>query len=295
MLATPHRSGWLVLAAVALTFGCTPIRPPSGKSPLLPAQMSPDSVVLDIFFVRFPLGDPEINGPFWSEIDEQHFPAELRRKLLENGFRAGLVGDRLPEKLAQLLELSDRPIGNVLEQKRQLNEVNVEPRVVQRHLQLRAHQRSEIVASEVYPELPVFTCESGLVSGRSYPNAHGILATKFQPRAGNRVWLELVPELQYGEVQQRYVNSCGVVRVEAGQPRHTFDDLTMAATLAPGNMIVVSGLPDRPGSIGYHFFTHETSGKLQQTLMLLRLSQTQHDDLFQAETAEAGSPATDKK
>ena len=30
----------------------------------------------------------------------------------------------------------------------------------------------------------------------------------------------------------------------------------------------------------HHFFTHDTAGQLQQKLLVIRLSQTQHDDMF---------------
>jgi hypothetical protein len=45
-------------------------------------------------------------------------------------------------------------------------------------------------------------------------------------------------------------------------------------------MIVMSSLANRPGSLGHYFFTREADGKLEQKLMVLRLAQTQHDDLF---------------
>ena len=71
--------------------------------------MSPDSVAMDIIFVRVPLGDAEMNGKMWDEIDEQHFPAELRQRLLNSGFRVGLIGNQVPRPLAKLLELNDKP------------------------------------------------------------------------------------------------------------------------------------------------------------------------------------------
>ncbi len=67
----------LLLAVLAMAGCTTPF--PKGKSPLMPAQMSPDSVVLDMFFVRFPFGDPAVNEKLWEEIDEQQFPPELAR------------------------------------------------------------------------------------------------------------------------------------------------------------------------------------------------------------------------
>jgi len=76
------------------------------QSPLRPAQMSADSVVLEMFFVRFPFGDPAANDTLWKEIDEQHFSAEVRGRLSRNGFRAGMISGNLPAELSNLLELA---------------------------------------------------------------------------------------------------------------------------------------------------------------------------------------------
>ncbi len=280
MAFSPHRIGLFALAVLAVVaIGCTPIRP-EGKSPLTPARMSSDSVVLDIFFARFPQGKEDLNGPLWNEIDEQHFPADVRRRLAENGFRVGMVGDRLPSKLAKLLELTDQPTSNATPGETVVTDLESEPCVVRRHLQLRANQRSEIVASEVYEELPVLTCESGEVCGRAYPKAQGVLVAKSSPDRDGRVRLELMPELQYGEVQQRFTGRYGAYRLETGRSRRDFDKLAVTAMLTPGNMIVMSSLPNRVGSLGHRFFSHESSGKVEQKLMVIRLSQTQHDDLF---------------
>ena len=52
-----------------------------------------------------------------------------------------------------------------------------------------------------------------------------------------------------------------------------------SATLPPGAMLVLGSLSSRPGSLGHHFFT-ENDGRLEQKLLVVRLAQTQHDDLF---------------
>ena len=276
--------GLLALAALLAAAGCAPMGPvrPQARSPLTPARMSPDSVVLDIFFVRFPFGQEEANGPLWDEIDEQHFPADVRRRLAQNGFRVGLVGGQPPIRLARLLELKDKPAPNSQAAETAVTELEAEPRVVRRHLQLRAGQRSEIIASEIYEQLPVLTCESGGVCGQSYPKAQGVLAIKANPERDGRVRLDVLPELQYGELRQRYVGRYGALRLETGRSQRSFDELAISACLAPGAMVVLGSVPDRPGSLGHHFFTHPASGKLEQKLMVIRLGQTQHDDLFQA-------------
>lgn len=280
MAFPPPRSILHVLAMIAVA-GCAAI-PPAGKSPLAPARMSADSVALDIFFVRFPYGNEDINDRLWDQVDEQHFPAGLRRQLAQNGFRIGLVGEAVPVKLCQLLELNGAPSA-VKGHETVVTNLAEDPRVVRRHLQLRANQRSEIIASSVYEELPVLTCESGEVSGRSYPKAQGLLVIKSYPQPDGRVRLEVTPELHYGEFRQRYVGSHGVVRLETARSRRTFDNLGVSATLAPGNMILMSSLPNRQGSLGYYFFAHQAPERLEQKLLIIRLSQTQHDGLFSPE------------
>jgi hypothetical protein len=45
-------------------------------------------------------------------------------------------------------------------------------------------------------------------------------------------------------------------------------------------MLILGSLPSRSGSLGHHFFTKENNGRLEQKLLIVRLSQTQHDGLF---------------
>ena len=70
------------------------------------------------------------------------------------------------------------------------------------------------------------------------------------------------------------------MQLNTGRSREVFDRLAAQATLAPGEMLVFSSLPEREGSLGHYFFTEEHSGQLEQKLLVIRLSQTQHDDLF---------------
>lgn len=259
---------------------CAVVHTP-GKSPLVRAQMSPGSVVLDIFFVRFPAGQEEATRRLWEEVDEQQLGAETRRQLNQSGFRAGVVTGQLPTTLAQLLEASGKPASGAGEvQQVCLTEIEADPRVIWRHLQCQTGQRAEVIASQVYDELPVLTTEANGLCGQTYPKAQGLLAVKTFPEADGRVRIGLTPELHYGEPRQRFVGEQGALRMEAGRARRTFNDLALSATLAPGHILVLSTMPSRPGSLGHYFFTTDTSGQREQKLLVIRLSQTQHDGLF---------------
>ena len=98
--------------------------------------MSPESIALDISFVRFPFGQADANGRLWEEIDEQGVPSEVRPRLTANGFRAGLVSDPMPVSLVKLMETKDKsPAAGVPHGA--AADLAKEPRVVARRLPLR--------------------------------------------------------------------------------------------------------------------------------------------------------------
>jgi hypothetical protein len=267
------------LVALLVVSGCS-VAQPKGKSPLVPACMSPDSVVLEVFFVRFPSGDQEVNGQLWQEIDEQSFPAELRRRLGRNGLRAGVVGGPIPACLARLLEIEDKPPPSGGPNQLDVAEMDLEPRTQRRHMQIRAGRRGEIVASRVYEKLSVLLPEADRLCGETYSGAEARIVVKAFPQRDGRVRLELMPELQYGPAQMRPVaDDQGMFRLAASRSRREFDDMCISAVLSPGSMAVLGSLPDCPGRLGQYFFT-EDDGRPQQKLLVVRLAQTQHDEMF---------------
>jgi len=279
LVSMPHLRRHIVVLLTLLTLaGCTPLH--HGKSPLLPAQMSSDSVVLDMFFVRFPFGDSAVNEKLWEQIDEQQFAPDLRERLAQNGFRVGLISGQMPVELSKLMELSDKPAPTGELEGVQLSNMETQPRVVRRHLQTRAGQGNEILASSIYPELTVLLRRSDQLSGENYRLAQGVFAAKVFPQPDGRTRLQLVPELHHDQPRARWdVGNQGVLRLESSRPREVYDDMTIAADLPRGAMLILSSLPNRPGSLGHYFLT-QNDGRLEQKLLIVRLSQTQHDGLF---------------
>ena len=270
----------MVLSTVVVAASCAPIRP-QGESPLKPAHMPPDSVVVEVFFVRVPFGDETANVEFWHEVDEQHFPPDVRRRLSQNGFRAGMVAGQVPSMaLSQLLELKDKLPLTGASDAISLEDMADDSAPMRGHLQLRAGRRGTIVTSEIYADLPVLISGADGVGGDWYQEAQGVLEIKAYPQRDGRVRLDIVPELQHGEVRQRFTGSRGAWRLEAGKDRLVLDELAVSATLTAGHMLVFSSLPELPGSLGHYFLTQQSDGALEQRLVVVRLAQTQHDELF---------------
>jgi hypothetical protein len=274
------RNALLLLAILPLA-GCAPIQ--KGKSFLRPVKMSADSVVLDVFWVRVPFGDTTANETLWETVDEQLFPSDLRDRLTHNGFRVGMVTGQMPSELTKLLELDDKPppTGNLEEVT--VQNPAIQQRVTRRHIQLRANNRSEIPTSNVYDNLLVLLWENGRITGQPYNQAQGLFAIKAFPLPNSQVQLQLAPELYHDQPKQRYITEQGLIRMDVSRPKRAFDDMIMSPNLSPGSILIVTSLPNKPGSLGHHFFT-ENGGegeKLEQKLLVIRLSQTQHTGLFE--------------
>jgi hypothetical protein len=249
------------------------------KSPLGSASPSPDSVTLEILFVRAAIGSDKLNQRIWNHVDEQRLPADLRRMLTENGIRTGVVSGQIPDELAKLMTLTDKKAPN-RDEPVPVNLLEEEPNVTMRLLQARAGRRNEVVCSGSYEQLPLLERRENQVRGHTFLAADGRMALKSFPTAANEVDIELVPEIHHGEKMPRWVGSDGVLRLDAGKPREVFDWLGMRFKLSPGEMLVMTNLPDRPGSLGHYFFTQPTSERTSQKLLVIRLSQESKDSQF---------------
>src|SRR5690606_17907121 len=83
--------------------------PTSRQSLLKPVEMGAEGFRLEVVTIRCPLGDPQLNEAAWSQIDEQIVPADVRRRMAENGLRAGVVASQLPLEISQVLTEAEHP------------------------------------------------------------------------------------------------------------------------------------------------------------------------------------------
>ena len=269
-----------ILSCLALpAVGCQWVAPRASERSLLTvAKPSTDSACLEVFFAKFPAGAAEINGPMWDEIDEQQFSPQVRRLLAQNGFRAGVVGSHVPLELAKLLKLTDAPRKPASEQ---VQSLDAEPTVTLRVLHSRSGQRNEVLSSQIYEQLPLLVREGDGLRGRTYYKAEGRFGLRSFPEADGRVRLELQPELHHGDPQQKWVGSDGIMRLDSGRPKQVFEELGIKVALLPGQMLVMTNLVDRPGSLGHYFFTEPKSETLTQRLLVVRAAGAAEDQLFQ--------------
>jgi len=269
----------------ALLVGCAqwaemPVEPPK----LPPVRLAPDSVALEICFVQLSQRDAAAAEQIWQQADEQQLPAEVRHHLQSNGFRCGTFGVQMPGELRDLLGRAESDKGErkakALEDAAPVDDLTG---VTRRVLHSRNGHRSEIVASDVYDTLNVLLREDEQLRGQTCENAQCLWAVKSFPLGDGRVRLELTPEVHYGQPEQSWTVDHGVFRQQVGRRRKTLLPMRIETVLSPGQTLALGANPELEGSLGRRFFTSEAGGKSRDKLLLLRLAQTQHDDLFAPE------------
>ena len=250
----------------------------TGDNVLPIPRMSPDSVVLEIAFVPVPEEDFDLQRELWDFVDEQHLPTELRRRLARNGFRVGIMGEQLPGSIQQLL---DERTGVVESLVNAAGTSGTEPVARRERRQIRAGRRAQIVASHtVHASLvALYRDDEGAIRGDTFEHAQCVFSLISHPTGDGRVQLELTPEVQHGQPRQGWVGHEGAFRWDAERERRVFERLRIEAMLSPGQTIVLSSTHDAVG-LGGQFFTPDPKRQESRRVLLIRLAQTQFDDLF---------------
>lgn len=268
----------ILLAACGwLGSGCALLNTtPKAETSSLPAPPLPaNCVVLEVAFVRVPLADEAAYNSIWSEVDEQHFPTDLRRQMLANGLRCGIVGMQLPPKLKEALDDSQPGAVERGEDSMADPELDRAPR----RIQCRTAQRAKILVTKKLDSLPLLVMEDSCVRGFPLSQAQCLFGLKTYPQGDGRAKIELTPEVEHGEMKTQFIGRDGAVQPQLGQDRVVLDKLRLSAILAPGHVLMLSGTPEVKG-VGSSFFTETDSGTTYRRILLVRLAVTQYDDLF---------------
>ncbi len=237
-----------------------------------PPRMSPDSVVLEMAILDLQADTTDAADQLWQEVDEQHLEPSVRKQLAAHGLRSGVIGAHVPDWICRGLSEQSKHL--------QLDRNNgmavPSDIIVQRRLQCRAGKQRQVPIGAPFENLAVMGQSDELVE---YSDGQCLLAVTASPQGDGRVYLELLPEIHYGEPKQHWVGQGGHFRSDIALDRSSFDEMTVTATLTPGQTLVLGANPnaDRLGRVICQSETAETP---PGRLVLLRLAQTQSDDLF---------------
>jgi hypothetical protein len=298
-MKTAHYVGAALIVLASCASGCRwfPADHPMlhGQSPLKPAPASPDSVTMEIVWARFPANDPVLDDAAWRDIDETQIDPVVRKELVNNGIRAGVISGSLPPAIDKVLhqgapaehQTAGSATNSVSTKKSQSTELLTEPIIHGRTRRLRRNERFEIQASEPYPSMPLLISNGAELTGHTYEQADAIYSLRVDPRPDRSATVELTPELNHGTPRLRYSGGDdGILRQASLKEREVFDRLRMSVKLAPGEMLVLMSMPDAGSRLGHYFHTVDTTDGPQQKLILIRLAEVPQSGTF----ADTGKP-----
>ncbi len=210
----------------------------------------------------------------WERIDETAIPTGARRALLRNGFRAGVVGGTVPQTIAELFRLQSEPVP--AEPPTQL--LTLEEPAVKRHLQTyRSGRPGEITTSGPHERLPLLISDRAGLRGQTVADAQCVYVIRPTLLPGQQISLELTPEVHHGAAQTRYTADERFYRMDVSQQREILQELQTTIPLSPGQLLLLGGAVDRPGSLGDVFHSVITPEGPHTKLVLIRLAQVPPD------------------
>lgn len=270
-----------LLLGIVLVSGCAQwSTPPATELTRLPLpKLAPDSVVLDITFIRIPEERVDFEARFWPEADESALDPDLRRRLVANGFRSGILGSPPPVALQELLD--ELPMADLDDGSTRI-QAGTEIAVRSHRLRSRSGHLSKVaVHSSPVPKLVALLYdEGGRVRGESLDQAQCFFCVTSHPQGDGRVQVELVPTIEYGQPRSRFKGQQGAWTIDnVSRPSRVYDDLKIDTILAPGQCVAI-GCSDTQRGLGKQFFAADAEQQEPRLLLIVRLQQTQRDDRF---------------
>ena len=136
------------------------------------------------------------------------------------------------------------------------------PQVTRRVVQINRQRPTTIQASEVRDEADVLMIERGRLRARTFRQVEGVYSLRAEAIDGQRVQVRLTPELDHGELRNRYAGSDqGIFLMTPSRNREVFDELAVQCSLMPGEVLVLGCLPDAKASLGGVFHTSSVNGR----------------------------------
>jgi hypothetical protein len=279
-----HLSRRAFCAALLSVAGCSPWLKQASEKPFLPPLAgATQSVELEIAFAHIANEERELEQSLWQQFDEQAIPVEVRRPLNANGFRVGAVGMQLPDRLRDLVTRA----ANDTQQAPTGDSVTGEdtPVLTQRRMQLLPGKRGKIVVSATYPTLSILSVDAEQqVRGQLFSTAQCAFSIEASPTGEGGANIEVTPEIEHGDVKNRWVPIDGALVQQIGKDRFTYEALKLQHKLLPGQTLIL-GATEEPCGVGRPFFYLEQPTQ-RRLLLLIRLSNSSQDDLFAKPSAK---------
>jgi hypothetical protein len=200
----------------------------------------------------------------WDEMDETIIPGEIRKRLAENGLRAGRI---------IALDVTQLPAGEVVDESQKLlvdSSLASDFDRRRRRLTCREGQPYKLAVRQPIrgPMSVLVKNDQGLV-GRRLQDPQFQLGLRTFELDDGRIAARLVPEIQHGTVKQNYVsNSAAAFRMDFSREVWTLDEFAIDIPLMEGHAIAIVPT-DPPLGIGEQMLVGRRTDDSQEKIAVL--------------------------
>jgi hypothetical protein len=257
-----------VSAVILFSGGCnvlplkqdTAAAPPVQTAPLLYNGESGWAVNIEVFYIRIMPQQRETLQKLWQETDEMVLDAPFRYKLRREGLRFGILGDILSASLFELINVTGEPQNA---QNGAISEVPVNSAALNGNTVKHSRNLYPGMSASLPPfdstvnEMNRFWLEGEKICGKTYQDARGMIRLSAQILPDGKARFQIVPELEYGQVETKIKTHAHILSLESGKPRYIFEDLSIKADLMPGQWFIIGPAGANCSGIGRDFFMRE--------------------------------------
>lgn len=255
------------------------------------SRMTHDAVALEVGLVQLDESQVDQFEQFWRLLDHQKLEFALRRRLDENGFRAGVMPSQPPAHFLELVKPRPVELESLdLVQQQLAAQEKLSPKSRMLVHQRIVNRRSEIYrveSSELHPLAQWEIHLQGQTTSGLGENVQPIWEVTTVPRGDGTAQVSLTPRINQGPVRTTIGVGEQEFAYDSGQAGQLLSALAVSVVLRPGETVVLAPTPDRT-DLGKLFFdslkpsevAHQTPSRLTHRILLVRLVQTQLDDLF---------------
>ncbi|MEO1615310.1 MAG: hypothetical protein AAFV88_05640 [Planctomycetota bacterium] len=223
--------------------------------------------------IQFDPQQPDQLQSVWQWVDETVIPLSTRQRLLRNGLRVGKVTqpDRVQAKLETLRGEQTRGIVDAF-----LESAEIASHQMQgaKTIPMRIGKRYELpVRLPIKGTRVVFVDDEPQPVGRTLFDPQFLFAiTPDRGRGNQSLTLRMRPEVQYGDMQQDWVQGDAALRIDVRRQSWSLGQLEFELTGGEGDLYLIGETTERQ-SLGRDMLGGENVDQMeQQTVLLLRFA-----------------------
>ena len=238
---------------------------PKNRGTLSAVRRVRDTVGLEIIFAERPVGDPLLSDKsLWEGVDTVgELRPELRRRLQKNGFKIGHMSSTPNQAVETILGLTSQSIGT----RAPVREKQLTGRRVVRP----SGGETEIQTSRFFPTFSI-RLDDLQQEPIQVKNARCVLRVKAEKLEEGWARLEFTPQIHHGRLEWRAVATGTGLKGSTSQRIHSLYSHRFSITLNVGEMVLITGNPNLPGSLGAKFFIAGAAGNRVQRVLFIRLA-----------------------